>query len=56
LSYYKTNRKNISKMILVMKMNHIEIIKILNRMLGDTQYAKRKEVISYPNLFDKKTQ
>ena len=37
-------------------MNHIEVIKILNKMLGDTHYAKRKEIITYPNLFDKKNQ
>lgn len=56
LSYWKTNGKNISKIELVMKMNHIEVIKMLNKMIGYTKYAKRKEVITCPNLFDKKPQ
>lgn len=43
-------------MVLVMEMNNIEVIKILNKMIGYTQYAKRKGVITSPNLFDKKTQ
>lgn len=56
MSYWKTSGKKNSKIVLVMKMNNIEVIKIINKMIGYTQYAKRKEAITYPNLFDKKNQ
>lgn len=37
-------------------MSNIEVIKILNKMIANTQYAKIKGVITSSNLFDKKKQ